>query len=206
MPPGGDEQERGWQGGRAFFHHVNISRCSSIPDTRHITTVHSEIVTVAGQQYRKATWPRRIGARLIDILLLIIICTLAGESLLPLTFLLSVIYLFIGNALLRGASVGKRLTGLKIVETKHGGPCGVIQDLFRHRYLFFYNPIFLALSAYDSAQGYFDKPELYVVRTAPPIPEERAAQQEKPAKLDLAGMRATLQKMRDEDNNTNQDV
>lgn len=165
--------------------------------------MHSEIVTVAGQQYRKATWQRRIIARLIDISLLIVTCTLAGESFLPLTIPLSIIYIFTGNALLRGASVGKRLTGMKIIDAKHGRACGVIQDFFRHRYLFFFNPIFLALSAYDSVQGYFDKPELYVVCTAAPTTEERAALQEKPAKLDLAGMRATLQKTQDENDNTN---
>src|SRR4051812_45543145 len=98
--------------------------------------MHSEIVTVAGQQHSKATWPRRIAARVLDPVLLIAVCTVAGENWLPLTIPLSIIYLLIGNALMRGASVGKRLTGLKIIDATHGRPCSVIQDLVRHRYLF----------------------------------------------------------------------
>ena len=169
-----------------------------------MTAIHSEIVTVAGQQYSKATWPHRIAARLFDIVLVITVCTVAGESLLPLTVPLSIIYLFIGNGLFRGASLGKRVTGLTIIDAKHGRPCSVIQDLVRHRYLFFANPVVLLLTAYDSAQGHFDNPELYIVRTTPPTPAQREALREKPAKLDLAGMRATLQKNRDDGNDTNQ--
>jgi RDD family len=165
--------------------------------------MHFEIVTVAGQQYHKATWPRRIAGRLLDITLLVGACTVAGENFLVITVPLSIVYLLIGDGLLRGASLGKRLTGMKVIDAKHGGPCSIIQDLVRHRYLFFTNPVFLLLTAYDSAQGCFDNPELYIVRTTPLTTAEREARCEKPAKLDLAGMRVTLQKIRDESNNAN---
>lgn len=62
--------------------------------------------------------------------------------------------------------------------------------------LLFSNPIFLLLTAYDDAQGCFDKPDIYVVSTAPITDAEREVMREKPAKLDLAGMRASLQKER----------
>jgi hypothetical protein len=157
-----------------------------------------DIITVAGQQYRKARWSRRILGRLIDIVLLILTCTLAGERLLVFTVPLSMGYLVFGNALLGGRSIGKRMTGMKIIDAKHGGPCSTIQDLVRHRYLFFSNPIFLLLTAHDTARGCFDKPELYVVRNSPLTSAEREALKEKPAKLDLLGMRATMEKIREE--------
>src|SRR5437764_14971185 len=153
--------------------------------------MYSEIVTVAGQQYRKAAWPRRIAARLIDILVVIAVCAIAGENLLVLTVPLSIIYLLLGNGFLRGQSLGKRLSVIKVIDATHGRQCSVIQELVRQRYLFFTSPLFLALNAFDSAQGCFDKPELYVVRTSQFTPEEREAMREKPAKLDLAGMRNT---------------
>lgn len=161
----------------------------------------SEIVTIAGQQYRKATWPRRIAARLIDIVIVSGVCTIAGESLLLLTGPISICYLLLGNAVLRGRSVGKRLTGMRIINSKHGGPCSMMQDLIRHRYLFFTNPIFLLLTAYDSSEGYFDEPELYVVLTTPLTLTEREALREKPAKLDLEGMRTTLERIRNDGDN-----
>ena len=126
------------------------------------------------------------------------ICTLAGESLLPITVPLSGVYLLVGNALLRGRSIGKRLTGLKIIDARHGGYCSVGQDLIRHRYLFFYNPIVLLLTAYDVSEGCFETPEIYVVLTSPLTLSERELLREKPAKLDLEGMRTTLEQMRAE--------
>ena len=77
-----------------------------------------------------------------------------------------------GDGLLAGRSIGKRLTGLKVIETRHGGPCTIMQDFIRHRYVLFANPIFLILSAYDSSQGWFDTPETYAVRATPLTAEE----------------------------------
>jgi len=167
--------------------------------------MESDIITILGQQYRRATWPRRIAARLIDIFVVIGIwmvgTRILGDGWLAFAVPLAIIYLLIGNALFGGRSLGKRLIGIRIVERRHGGPCSVIQDLVRHRYLFFANPIVLLLTAYDASQGCFDEPELYVVFASPLTSTERETLKEKPAKLDLAGMRASLQQARHEGDN-----
>jgi hypothetical protein len=134
--------------------------------------MRDKVVTVAGRNYRRATWPRRLLARGVDLVLLCVACTLAGTMLLPLTVPLSFVYLVLGDGLLAGRSIGKRFTGLKVIETRHGAACTPMQDFVRHRYLFFANPMFLLFSAYDSAQGYFDTPETYVVATTPLASEE----------------------------------
>lgn len=98
--------------------------------------MHPEIIEVGGQQYCKATWPHRIAGRMLDIALVVGIWTAAGESLLPLVLPLSIGYLFIGNGLFGGAGFGKRLTGMKVIDARHGGACSIVQDFVRHRYLF----------------------------------------------------------------------
>lgn len=158
------------------------------------TIIHENIVTVAGQHFRKASWPRRIVARLIDVLLVATICALSGSSLLLFTLLLSIIYLSIGNSLLAGRSIGKRLTGLKAIDARHGCPVTPIQDLVRCKYILVTSPIFLALNALDESRGCFDKPEAFVVMATPLQAGEIAMLQEKPAKLDLEGMRRSILK------------
>jgi uncharacterized RDD family membrane protein YckC len=156
--------------------------------------MRENIVTVSGLQYRRATWPRRIVARAIDVAILVSFCALFGGKFLPFTVPLSIVYLFTGNGLLAGRSIGKRLTGLKIIDARHGGPITPVQDFVRHRYLFFYNPIFLLLTAIDTSRGYFDKPETYVVAAKPLSPGEIEVLKEKPGKLDLEAMRKSLER------------
>lgn len=156
--------------------------------------MNEDIVTVAGLHYRRAAWRRRIVAGAIDILLLAAFCILLGGPLLALTVPLSIVYLFIGNGLLRGRSIGKRVTGLKIIDARHGVPITPVQDLIRHRYLLFANPLFLALTVFDQSQGSFDKPETFVVAATPVPPDEIQTPREKPAKLQLEAMRKSLER------------
>jgi len=167
-----------------------------------------EIVTIGKEKYYKATWPRRIAARLIDLALVAgvyLVAALASGKFLLLAIPVSLLYLVIGNGLFEGASLGKALTGLVVLDAKHGCPCSVIQDLVRQRYLFCFKFPILLFIMLDSAKGEFDKPEVYVVRKRPLTAAEREEAQrarsvstEKPARLDLAAMRASLQKPRDE--------
>ncbi len=161
--------------------------------------MHEDIITVAGLQYRKASWFLRVVAQMIDVALVFGLCVITARSLaLSLIMLLvAVIYLLVGSGLLRGATLGKRLVGIKVMEARHGGPCSVIQDFLRHRYLLFANPVFLLFMAYDSAQGSLDQPETYVVHADPVTIPEVEVVPAKPAKLDLAGMRDAIQKIRD---------
>ena len=117
--------------------------------------MRDKVVTVAKQNYQRATWPHRLLARGFDLGPVAMLCILAGSTWLPLTVIVSILYFVIGDGLLAGRSIGKRLTGLKVIETRHGGPCTLTQDFIRHRYVLFTNPIFLVLSAYDSSQGCF---------------------------------------------------
>lgn len=159
--------------------------------------MNTEIVTVAGQQYHKADWPRRILARLVDGMLVFVAWGIFGGWLLLFAVPLGLAYLLMGNALCGGRSLGNRMAGLKVIDAVHGGPCSAIQELVRHRYILFYNPLFVLLTAYDTTQGCFDKPELYVVRDGPLTLEEQEELREKPAHLNLAGLRDTLQKLRE---------
>ncbi|MCE9610608.1 MAG: RDD family protein [Chthoniobacter sp.] len=163
----------------------------------------SEIVTVAGQPYRLATWPRRITARVIDVVIAVFTCGLPGEAIGRYLYPFGIVYLVLGSAILRGQTAGKVLMGIGVIDATHGRRCTFGQELVRSRYIFYYNPIFLALSAFDAARGCFEKPETYVVRTAQFTPEEREMMREKPARLDLTGMRASIQKMREEEDGSN---
>ena len=156
--------------------------------------MHERVVEIAGRHYRRATWSRRILAQTIDIVLIIVIIAAGGENLALITVPAAIIYLLCGSGLLGGRSVGKRLTGLKIIDARHGGACSPVQDFVRHRYLFFANPIFLMLSAYDTSQGYFDTPETFVVEANALSTAEEEALREKPARLDLEAMRRRMQR------------
>jgi hypothetical protein len=149
-----------------------------------------EIVIIAGRQYCKANWSARITGRVIDVVFVMFVVAIFG----PVAWLFGIVYLLFGNAFMGGQTLGRRAAGVKVIDSKEGRPCTFFAELLRQRYLFFANPIFLLLSAYDSSQGYFDKPELYVVRTAPPTSTELERPPEKPAKLDLAGMRASIER------------
>lgn len=161
----------------------------------------SDIITAGSQQYRVAGWPQRVVARALDVALIIVGCSvggvIAGAFVLP----VGIVYLFIGSSLLKGASLGKRALGMKVIDARHGGPCSVVQDLLRQSYFFYGNPVFLAFIAYDAAKGSLDKPGTYVVHAAPLTAAEREVSNvvppEKPAKLDLAGMGDALKKLRE---------
>lgn len=149
---------------------------------------------MAGKQFQRATWRQRIVARGIDVLFLAGLCALLGGNLLPLTISLSVIYLLIGNGLLAGRSIGKRLTGLKVIDARHGGPITPLQDFIRQRYVLFASPLFLLLTAFDESQNCFDKPETFVISAAPVLPKDTETPLEKPAKLQLEAMRKSLER------------
>ncbi len=157
----------------------------------------SEIITAGSQQYAVAGWPQRVVARGLDFMVVMVGCTVGGEIGGAFLLLGGIVYLFIGSGLMKGASLGKRAVGLKVIEARHGGPCSVTQDLTRQYYLFSFNPIFWALRAYDASKGSFAKPETYVVQATPLTAAEREVPPEKPAKLDLAGMGETLKKLRE---------
>ncbi len=107
------------------------------------------------------------------------------------------VYVFLGSGLMKGASLGKRAMGLRVIEARHGGPCGLMQDFLRQRYLLSGNPISLVLTFYDSVTDRLGEQETYVVHATPLTAAEREVPPEKPAKLDLAGMGETLRKMRE---------
>lgn len=160
--------------------------------------MHEDIVTVAGKPFRRASWRRRVVGRLIDLVFLMLVnvaSALVNEPLGVVSMILSGFYLLFGNGLLGGGSIGKRLTGQRVLETRHGGPCSWIQDGMRHKYLFFLSLPFLILLAYDSSQGCFDTPETYVVLAKPLTAAEMETLKEKPARLNLAGLHETMAKM-----------
>lgn len=161
---------------------------------RDMSALRENIVNAGGRHYRLATRRRRIAAGAIDLAAVVLLCVPAGATLRLFAALVSIVYLLAGNGLLAGRSLGKRLTGLKVIDARHGGPITPAQDFVRHRYLFYYNPVFLLLTALDASRGYFDKPETYVVNVRALLPEEIEVLKEKPAKLDLEAMRKSLER------------
>ena len=160
--------------------------------------MRADIVTIAGQQYGKAAWSRRIVAQMIDLALVLFACAMVGKSfvLSLIMIALSTAYFLVGCGLMKGATVGKRLVGIKVLETRHGGPCSVIQEFLRHRYLLFANPVFMLFMAYDSAKGSLEHGETCVVQDMPVKVEEGKVPDSRPARLDLNGMRDVIQKIR----------
>lgn len=169
-----------------------------------------EIITAGVHQYRLAGWMQRGMACMVDLGLIVVASGLGGDVLGGLIVLAGIGYWFIGSGLMDGASVGKRVMGLRVIDARHGGPCSVLQDLHRHRYLLNINPVFIALRAYDAAQGHLELPETYVVKAAPLTAAEKdvgsEAIREKPAKLDLSGMGETLRKMRESRESRSRDM
>src|SRR6201995_1550919 len=97
--------------------------------------MHEKLVTVAKRNYRRPAWPHRLLARGLDLVVLAIFGTIAGTTWLALIVTVAIVYFAVGDGLLAGRNIGKRLTGLKVIETRHGGPCTLIQDFIRHRYV-----------------------------------------------------------------------
>ncbi|MBN8422779.1 MAG: RDD family protein [Verrucomicrobia bacterium] len=165
----------------------------------------SDIITAGSQQYRVAGWLPRVVARGLDLLFILMVCIGGGECLaqvsgkMAVAFVLSagILYFFLSNSLMRGASLGKRVVGLKVIEARHGGPCGLWQDFLRQRYFLAKNPILLVLTFYDSVTDRLEESETYVVHAVPLTAAEHEVPPEKPAKLDLAGMGETLKKLRE---------
>ncbi|MBN8420512.1 MAG: RDD family protein [Verrucomicrobia bacterium] len=158
----------------------------------------TDVITIAGQQYSKAAWSRRIVAQIIDLALVLFACAMVGKSfvLSLIMIALSTAYFLIGSGLMKGATVGKRFVGVKVLETRHGGPCSVVQEFLRHRYLLFANPVFMLFMAYDSAKGSLEPLETCVVQDMLIKVEEGKVPESKPARLDLNGMRDVVQKIR----------
>lgn len=160
-----------------------------------------EIITAGMHQCRRAGWRQRVLARIVDLGLIMVGSGIGGDVLGGPIVLAGIVYWFIGSGLMDGASVGKRIMGLRVIDARHGGPCSVMQDLLRHRYLLSLNPVYIALRAYDAAQGHLENAETHVVKAALLTAAEKDAvsevAREKPAKLDLSGMGETLRKMRE---------
>lgn len=157
----------------------------------------SDIITAGRQQYRVAGWPQRVVARGLDVVLVVFACAMPGEIFGVLQVPAGLIYLILGSGLMKGASLGKRAMGLKVIESRHGGPCGVMQDFLRQRYFLYGNPMMLVFMVYDSVTDRLYQPETCVVLSTPLTAAETEVPPEKPAKLDLAGMGETLRKMRE---------
>jgi|GEM_PF-3513159 len=166
----------------------------------------SDIITAGTQHYRVAGWLPRVVARVLDIFFIVGVCAVGGEYLkravskemaVACVLLVSALYLLIGNGLMKGATLGKRLVGLKVIEARHGGPCGVLKDFLRQRHIFSGNPISMVITFYDSVTERLLEQETHVVHATPLKEAGREVPPEIPAKLNLDGMGETLRKMRE---------
>jgi hypothetical protein len=86
--------------------------------------LHSHIVFCGGRYFiptpRKWWW----AAKALDLAVIALCTAVFG----PNFMLAGLVYLRIGDGLFRGASIGKRLIGARVIETTHGCPCTILQD------------------------------------------------------------------------------
>jgi hypothetical protein len=80
-------------------------------------------VTIQGKPIRLASWPQRILARTVDLALIIAILAVLPGIFQTLALAICLPYFFIGDGLLQGRNLGKRIVGLKVLDAKHGTAC-----------------------------------------------------------------------------------
>lgn len=81
---------------------------------------------------RHAPLFNRLFAKAIDLLLLAVIYFLGKEVWVPLGVLAAVVIAGIGDGLGTGQSIGKRITGLRVVEDQRGLPCSLWHSVLRN--------------------------------------------------------------------------
>jgi hypothetical protein len=160
------------------------------------------IVNVGKQEYVLASRKRRALAGVVDFSVafgpLFFLGDYGAVFILP-----ALAYLFMGDGILRGQRLGKRLLGLKVIDARHGTPCTPFQDFIRNcgrASVFSYGGLGAILRAYDHAVGNVPaQPEIYVILTRSVTDADRppAPPPEKPAKLDLEGMKGSWTKQPD---------
>lgn len=157
------------------------------------------IVTVGKREYALAPRSRRFFAGVIDLSLAFLPLFASGDYWIVVAPI-ALAYLFMGDGVLRGQRVGKRICGLKVIDARHGTACTVLQDFTRNcgrGSVISYEGIGGLLRAYDHIVGNIpSRPEIYVILTRPVTDADRPAAPlpEKPAVLDLEGMKRSLKK------------
>jgi uncharacterized RDD family membrane protein YckC len=80
---------------------------------------------------KKASLLLRVVAKAVDYILI----ALATEMVPKAGFYGGLLYLLISDGLFDGRSVGKRLMGLRVVSSEHGGPCIMKESILRNAFL-----------------------------------------------------------------------
>jgi uncharacterized RDD family membrane protein YckC len=113
------------------------ARAISPEERERLATEASEAIdSENAQSERLASLERRLLAQIIDTVIAFAILMLAYSIGHPLAMktglLLFLAYLWLADALPRGQSLGKRVTGIAVVDVKTGSPCTIFQSAIRN--------------------------------------------------------------------------
>jgi uncharacterized RDD family membrane protein YckC len=156
----------------------------------------SDTLTIRGETFHVASWPVRIAAKVIDLAFCYGIIFF-GLGLLPpllpeawffflfIPFFFAVMaWWFTSDGLLRGAGLGKRLLGLRLVHRRHGSRPSAGEATIRQlKYSTFFSLWGLVTNAHDEKHGTTQPDEFVTVKKArpasdlaalaPPLPPHR---------------------------------
>ena len=161
--------------------------------------------------YVFATLPQRLTAKIIDVVTsaLFLVGATAGLMYLPLPqplagilpllpFLLSFLYMLLGDGLFNGSAIGKRLMGLRVIQYRFGTPCTLFQCMVNNAAgLGALRVLILAEEAGEIEKGGYrgtvviDERKVKRMQATKPDPQQSEA-----TELDLAGIRSFVRRDR----------
>ena len=123
-------------------------------------------VEIQGQRFLRATWQERIAARVLEGALAFFLVPLAMGIVAPLLhpglaatlgllcLFAGLAFIMVGDHWLRGAGIGKRMLGLRVIHARHGTPPSAGQCFLRSLKSCTYLSLWgLLANGYDDAKG-----------------------------------------------------
>lgn len=89
---------------------------------------NSLVICVMSEELKRADTLLRVVARVLDILIL----AAAWELLPKAGFAAGIVYILIGDGLLEGRSIGKKIIGLQVISLTSKMPCSIRESIFRN--------------------------------------------------------------------------
>jgi uncharacterized RDD family membrane protein YckC len=140
------------------------------------TTHDASLVEIQGQKFLRATWQERVGARVLEGVLTFFAVPMALGFVAPLLhpwlaatlwllcLFAGLAFIMVGDHWLRGAGVGKRMLGLRVMHARHGTPPSAGQCFLRSLKSCTYLSLWgLLANGYDEVKGH-NSEEFAVVR------------------------------------------
>jgi hypothetical protein len=97
----------------------------AVGSKRAFPLMNADIVFCGAWYFLLTPWKWRLAAIVIDCAVVALGFAAFGETFV----LVGIGYFLVGDGLFRGARIGKRFVGIKVIESRHGCPCTILQDL-----------------------------------------------------------------------------